>query len=535
MNFVAKIFLGFIVFFGVSCSNSTSNSQCKPDCSGRQCGDDGCGGTCGKCGGQGVCQDGVCQCDSHAYSDCKDGDLWWFDSCDQPESLLDACEHGCENGACQCDSHAYSDCKDGDLWWFDSCDQPESLLDACEHGCENGACLYCQADCTDLDCGPDPVCGTNCGDCPDGQDCVDGSCKAQGNDCRTDGCPGAYFCDQDTGECVPGCLVDDDCDDGMDCTSNTCSIDHVCITGPLSDCPWPAEPMADSDNITSIEGPAWDNDFYRDLSGAVWNPVTNTLWVCRNSGPSKVWAVIRDNAGLFSIAEKNGERGEWSDFGDLEGLTMADFDEPETLYLMIEGGGHIQEFDFSSYGTAVMVNDWVTTEQLGNDGAEGITFVPDEFLQEQGFVGADGTPSTSTQGMGGLMFVGHQGGGFIHIFDLNRNDSSYLYLGRLKTDRNETAGLEFDRSTGLLFIMHGANHNVVEVAKLSSHVDGGERKLDTLKVYTGPQPIPFFSDNYEGIAVTSNDECMDGHRSFFLTIDGGKLWSLVRFSQFPCE
>ena len=60
--------------------------------------------------------------------------------------------------------------------------------------------------------------------------------------------------------------------------------------------PWPAEPLAQATNLTSIEGPG-ENDFYFDLSGAVWNPVTRRLWVVRN-GPggsnSKFWA-IREN------------------------------------------------------------------------------------------------------------------------------------------------------------------------------------------------------------------------------------------------
>ncbi len=404
----------------------------------------------------------------------------------------------------------------------------------CDQGCEDSSCLECFPDCSSIECGPEPVCGTDCGTCDDGWVCKEGTCVRQQQDCRVDGCDPGYHCNQDSGMCEQGCLVDSDCDDGLECTTNTCGDDFLCITRPLSDCPWPAEPMADSDNITSIEGPVWDNDFYRDLSGAVWNPHTNTLWVCRNSGPSKVWAVSRTDDGSFEIASKNGERGEWSDFGDLEGLTLADFEEPETLYLMIEGGGHIKEYDFSTYTNASLVNDWNTSPQLGSDGAEGITFVPDEFLRDQGFVGQDGSAAASTQGMGGLMFVGHQGGGYIHVFDLNRNDSSYIYLGRLKTDRDETAGLEFDRSTGLLFILHGADHNVVEVSRLSSSVDGSERKLDTVMVFTGPEPIPLFSDNYEGIAVTSIDECVDGQRGFFLTIDGGKLWSLIHFRHFSC-
>ena len=75
---------------------------------------------------------------------------------------------------------------------------------------------------------------------------------------------------------------------------------------------WPAEPLGSATDLTDIEGPGV-NDFHYDLSGAVWNPVTRTLWVCRN-GPggsnSKLWAVVEDGGGGFEIDYRGGDRGE---------------------------------------------------------------------------------------------------------------------------------------------------------------------------------------------------------------------------------
>lgn len=332
----------------------------------------------------------------------------------------------------------------------------------------------------------------------------------------------------------PQCMEDEDCDDQMNCTNNVCAS-GLCVTTPKMICAWPAEQTLFATNLTAIEGGLFDNDFHKDLSGAVWDPVSEMLWVCTNNGPSRVWALSPDGTQSFQVDYKDGNRGEWEEFGDLEGLTLADPAEPETLYLLIEGGGRIREYDLSTYGVAVLKNDWDAMAYLGGDGAEGITFVPDTFLQAEGFVSPAGEPVVSKNGMGGLMLVGHQAGGDIHAFDLNRDDGTFTYVGKYLTDRDETAALEFDRSTGLLFIWHGADHKLLEIAKLSSTETDTGHKMDSVKLFAGPNPILFGSTNYEGIAVMSNDDCFDGQRGFFLTIDGGGTHSLLWYRQFPCE
>ncbi len=304
------------------------------------------------------------------------------------------------------------------------------------------------------------------------------------------------------------------------------------IPAALAQDPWPAEPEASADNLTSIEGPGV-NDFHLDLSGACWNPVTRTLWVCRN-GPtdatSKLWAVVEDGAGGYEIDERLAQRGEWTGFRDLEGVTQADFAE-DVVYLIIEDQERIKEFDVSTYGVAVLNNDWDARLDLpGVDGAEGITFVPDACLTAAGFVDAAGVPFVSQRGMGGVMMVGHQNSGEIFVFDLDRTNSMYDFVGEYRTGYDETAGLEFDRSTGLLYVWHGDVHNVLEVLDLTSTTVMGQpyRQFNAVASYVGPDPF----DNYEGIAVVSADDCVDGERSFFMAIDGGSATSLLRFQEF---
>lgn len=296
--------------------------------------------------------------------------------------------------------------------------------------------------------------------------------------------------------------------------------------------PWPAEPAGQATNLTAIEGPG-NNDFHEDLSGACWNPLTRTLWLVRN-GPggsdSKLWAAVEDGSGGFEIAYRGGQRGEWTGFGDLEGVTQADWSE-DVVYLIIEGEEHIEEYDVSTFGTALLVNDWDTSAWLptsGNLGAEGITFVPDGYLAHAGFVDATGSPYLSTGGMGGLMFVGHQNGGGLFVFDLDRSTGGIVFVGEYQTDYPETAGLEFDRSTGLLYVWHDADYDILSVLDLTSiEVAGASyRRFDVVESFWGPTHA-----NNEGIAVVSAADCRAGGRSLFMTIDDGGAWSLLWYDE----
>ena len=332
------------------------------------------------------------------------------------------------------------------------------------------------------------------------------------------------------------CAGDPDCDDGLACTIDRC-IGQRCVTRPNGSCPWPAEPVEQAVNLTGIEGPLI-NDFHKDLSGAVWDPRAHRLWVCTNSREdSAIWVVEPDGAGGFRIGERGGQRGEWTGFGDLEALTLADLDEPERLYLMLEGINEIHEYDLSDFSQKVRVNAWQTGAWMpegGSEGAEALTFVPDAFLAAQGFVDESGAPYLSRHGMGGLMFVGHQSNGVLYVFDLDRQGGTFDFVGSYRTGASETAGLEFDRSAGELYIWHDDAFDTLEVARLSSSEVDGQRVIDAARIYQGPGKMLFGSDNHEGIALMSTPECQGGRRGLFMTTDGGSFWSLLWYRQFPC-
>jgi hypothetical protein len=289
--------------------------------------------------------------------------------------------------------------------------------------------------------------------------------------------------------------------------------------------PWPAESNASAVKLTLIDTGLNTVNW----SGAAWNPETRTLWLACNSG--YFWALVEDGANSFRVATNAaGTKAKWSPGGDLESICQADYAQP-IVYLMDEDNS-IREFNVSQYGVVAQTRSWNISAQcpeVGGAGPEGLTFVPDDWLQRQGFRRANGSLYTSTNGMGGLMFVGHQSGGYVHVFDLNRVNNGYGYVGRFKTGRSETAGMEFDRTTGKLYVWHNTGNNYLEVTELGSTVEGADRRLRQLVEYAGPR-----AGNLEGFALIPTPETSNG---CFLTDDdnaGGE--AIMWYRQFqPTE
>ena len=258
--------------------------------------------------------------------------------------------------------------------------------------------------------------------------------------------------------------------------------------------PWPAEPWEQAETLTHL-----DSDFQINLSGAHWNPDTRTLWVCTN-GPGRFWALVEDGEGSFLVDARDGTPAEFSPGGDLEGITQADPREP-AVYVINEAQDQIEKFDVSTYGTPGRLAKWDISAHMptsGWAGSEGIAFVPDGWLDANGFVDAVGEPRTSRNGMGGLMFVAHQNGGDVYAFDLDPAGDAFDFVGSYATSHGESSGLEFDRSNGTLYVWHNTGSNVLELSDLSSFVrTDGRRQLTSVAVYAGPR-----SGNLEGFAAT---------------------------------
>jgi hypothetical protein len=110
---------------------------------------------------------------------------------------------------------------------------------------------------------------------------------------------------------------------------------------------------------------------------------------------------------------------------------------------------------------------------------------------------------SSVKGLGGLFFVAHQDEGYVWVFDVNPNSNNdFAYVGKYQTNHTESCDLAFDRSTGLLYILHNIiGNNRLEVTNLSTSLNGSSRKFIPLNDYQITNP----TGNNEGEMTMSRD------------------------------
>jgi len=264
--------------------------------------------------------------------------------------------------------------------------------------------------------------------------------------------------------------------------------------------PWPAETSGAALKLTGL-----DAEFTSDMSGAYWNSASNMFWVCCNN-PGTFWALRQDPDGNWQIATNAaGIQARWAAGGDLEGICQVNDSVPAMV--LLDEDGWIRQYDIANCGVVNQTRAWdirAYCPEVSGNGPEAITFVPNDWLRSESFRDNSGAVRSSSNGMGGLMFVGSQIGGYVHVFDLNTNASTFTYCGSNQTSQAETADLAFDRVTGKLYIWHNIGPNYLEVAELNSTLNGSIRRFRTLIEYIGPR-----AGNIEGFALVSTSETND--------------------------
>ena len=246
---------------GEACYQDQCWSGCVPDCDGKLCGDsDGCGGQCvdAPCAAPGaVCNQGICctpVCDGTLCGDTDGCGGVCGGPCPIPGQICAdgaCCAPSCAGKACGADDGCGGACLTGScVGASQACIEGECvcLFEACGdlccpngHYCIDGACEACEPlACGDVGwaCGAlETGCGFDvlCGECGDGQACVEGVCQCAGETCVDVCCPVGEVCHQDAC-CVPECvdaacgdddgcggLCDGDCENPLDvCLSGAC-------------------------------------------------------------------------------------------------------------------------------------------------------------------------------------------------------------------------------------------------------------------------------------------------------------------------
>jgi hypothetical protein len=246
-----------------------------------------------------------------------------------------------------------------------------------------------------------------------------------------------------------------------------------------------------------------DSGGVTDLSGLHFNPTNNRLYAVQGDGRLRV---LQWNTATNSFSQIGNKAID----GGPEGITQANLYANE-FYTIDENNYEIRRYTHSSNFSIVtefkhwnLLNSPSPMQDTGNIGPEGIVFIPDSFLSSIGFVSQQtGQLYTSVKGLGGLFFVAHQEEGNVWVFDVNPNtNNDFAYVGKYETNHEESCDLAFDRSTGLLYILHNiVGNNRLEVTNLSTTSNGVARKFVYSKDYLITNPTGN-NDNIEGFALT---------------------------------
>jgi hypothetical protein len=261
---------------------------------------------------------------------------------------------------------------------------------------------------------------------------------------------------------------------------------------------WPSVNWSNAINLTSVMNGASN---VLELSGLHWNPELNRLYAISDEGVLYVLQQSVTKDSFSQLAKVTGLDGP-------EGITQVNLSANE-FYTIDEKTYQIRKYTHTSdFSKVTLSNYWNVLDSpspmsnTDNTGPEGIAFVPDSYLVSKGFISsATGGVYKSVKGMGGLIFLAHQKKGLVWVFDLNPNVSNdFAYVGKYKTSEDESCDLSFDRSTGLLYILHNTGDNYLEVTDLTTTPTSGDRKFVPLKEYFIPNPDG--NTNVEGFAVT---------------------------------
>jgi len=260
---------------------------------------------------------------------------------------------------------------------------------------------------------------------------------------------------------------------------------------------WPSKTWANAINLSS----SLPSDA-TEISGLYWNQNTSRLY-CVGDGGSFYLLQLNKATNSFTLVTSA------TNIGAPEGITQVDNASNE-FYTIDENSYEIRKHTYdTNFANITKVKSWNLLHSpspmvdTGNTGPEGICFVPDSYLQKIGFISsATGDVYTSKKGMGGLLFLAHQNGGYVWAFDVNPiENNDFLFVGKYKTNRSESCDLAFDNSTGLMYILHNLDDNYLEVTDLKTSVSGNVYTLTKQKEYNIPNPTSG-SINIEGFAIS---------------------------------
>jgi Ca2+-binding RTX toxin-like protein len=231
---------------------------------------------------------------------------------------------------------------------------------------------------------------------------------------------------------------------------------------------------------------------------------------------------------------------------DSEGVTFANSSSAGGIYVATERNNAasgvsrnaILRFDASAAGTSLSAtHEWNLTANLPavgpNLGLEAITWVPDSFLEAQGFLdestGQAYDPSDYADHGDGLFFVGVEANGTIYAYALSHADGSFTRIATIASGFVGVMGLEFDRDRNEFWAVcdDGCGGRSVMLA-----IDPATGKFAVTHVFERPAAMPNL--NNEGFAIAGEAECTGNRKPAFWADDSGTGGNAIRRGTLPC-
>jgi hypothetical protein len=160
-------------------------------------------------GETGYCGDGACNGSETQLTCCQDCGCDNDEQCDLVTGQCTACSSN------TCATNGWTSGKHCDGSSSVTCQIQGTCVVAtsvpCDQGCDPATheCANCTADCSSVECGPDPKCGKDCAACSSSKECISGKCVCETTKCSTPGtlaiCVGdtSYACETS----VDGCKI----------------------------------------------------------------------------------------------------------------------------------------------------------------------------------------------------------------------------------------------------------------------------------------------------------------------------------------
>jgi hypothetical protein len=319
-----------------------------------------------------------------------------------------------------------------------------------------------------------------------------------------------------------------------------------------------AEPWPGGSDVRTVDVA---NTFGENLSGLYYEASgtakPGVLWAVRN-GPSTLYRLLWDGSQWVPDTANGWEHGkalaypDGSGDPDAEGVTAiidsSHASGAASVYVSTERNNDnnsvsrpaVLRFDTTDTGaTLAATADWNLTADIpglpANKGAEAITWIPDSYLSEHGFVdentSAPYVPGDYPGHGDGLFFVGIETDGSINAYALE-DDGRYQRISSTPSGFPAVMDLQFDQERQSLWAVCddtcGGRSATLTIATSGS--PAGHFAVQS--VFERPAGMP--NINNEGFATAPQAECVNGLKPVFWSDDGETDGHALRAGTIQC-